>query len=97
MTNLIKNIEVNKELDNAYISVILNSEVEILVQLEKETNRLHADFGSYSICIDDNACDENAECGNKAGILEELRERFASEVADFEEFGTEVEEYYNNI
>lgn len=95
---MINKIELNKDLQNAYMLVTLDDTREILVQLEKEENRLHADYGTYSIDISSNASDENENLDEDeiSRILSELHNKFAEEVEDFEAFGLEIDEHYNN-
>ena len=103
MTNLIKSIDTNAELDNPFINVELFDGRYVLVQLEKESNRLHAGFGDWSICIDKSATNTNSdiieddkELSNN--ILSELRERFRDDVDYFENvLSLEIEEFYEKL
>lgn len=103
MKNLIKSIDYNRELENPYINIELENGGFALVQLTKETNRLHAAFGDYSIDIDASASEnnydivENSDIDLASSILRELRKRFDDEVKDFEEvFSLEIEKYLSS-
>ena len=80
----IQKIDTNFEINNMYI--LLND--SIIVQLDKESNRLHADYNTYSICIDNNACEanENLNDEEKQEILQELKKDYSQIVQEFENF-----------
>ena len=98
--NLIKSIDYNRDLENPYINVELEDGRFALVQLEREDNKLHADYGEYSITID-SSCDDNLTIIDDENedlvceILSELQKRFKEEIEDFENIlPFEVERYH---
>jgi hypothetical protein len=95
--NLIKSIDYNRDLENPYINVELEDGRFALVQLDKEENKLHANYGEYSITID-SSCDDNLTIIDEdlvCEILLELQKRFKEEVEDFENIlPFEVERYH---
>ena len=77
----IKKYEFNSDL-NGFVVELKDGRVAY-VQAEKNTNRLHADFNTYDLCIESSIDANESVLEDSEEIIEALKELALKEVEDF--------------